>query len=290
MLSTILVIVGIVILVVFRLNLGIDFASGTRVEVQADKSLTTQEVNDEMEKLGLEADDVVLAGNNNEIGVARFIGVLDQQKIAEVKSHFKELYGMDPNVSTVSPTVGKELARNAMYGILIASIGIIIYVAIRFEFYMALASIVALLHDAFFIIAFFSITRLEVDITFIAAVLTIVGYSINDTIVTFDRIRELYKKKKVKTVEDLKLIVNRSLQQTFTRSVNTVLTVVIAVVALMIFGSTSITNFSIALLVGLVSGTYSSLFIAAQLWLIWKGKQLTKKKDVPSQVSDEPQV
>ncbi|MCM3164993.1 protein translocase subunit SecDF [Metabacillus litoralis] len=290
MLSTILVIVGIVILVVFRLNLGIDFASGTRVEVQADKSLTTQEVNDEMEKLGLEADDVVLAGNNNEIGVARFIGVLDQQKIAEVKSHFKELYGMDPNVSTVSPTVGKELARNAMYGILIASIGIIIYVAIRFEFYMALASIVALLHDAFFIIAFFSITRLEVDITFIAAVLTIVGYSINDTIVTFDRIRELYKKKKVKTVDDLKLIVNRSLQQTFTRSVNTVLTVVIAVVALMIFGSTSITNFSIALLVGLVSGTYSSLFIAAQLWLIWKGKQLTKKKDVPSQVSDEPQV
>jgi len=290
MLSTILVFAGIVILVVFRLNLGIDFASGTRVEVQADKSLTTQEVNDEMEKLGLEADDVVLAGNNNEIGVARFIGVLDQQEIAEVKSHFKELYGMDPNVSTVSPTVGKELARNAMYGILIASIGIIIYVAIRFEFYMALASIVALLHDAFFIIAFFSITRLEVDITFIAAVLTIVGYSINDTIVTFDRIRELYKKKKVKTVEDLQLIVNRSLQQTFTRSLNTVLTVVIAVIALMIFGSASITNFSIALLVGLVSGTYSSLFIAAQLWLIWKGKQLTKKKDVPSQVSDEPQV
>ncbi|MFD2213835.1 protein translocase subunit SecDF [Metabacillus endolithicus] len=290
MLSTILVFAGIVILVVFRLNLGIDFASGTRVEVQADKSLTTQEVNDEMEKLGLEADDVVLAGNNNEIGVARFIGVLDQQEIAEVKSHFNELYGMDPNVSTVSPTVGKELARNAMYGILIASIGIIIYVAIRFEFYMALASIVALLHDAFFIIAFFSITRLEVDITFIAAVLTIVGYSINDTIVTFDRIRELYKKKKVKTVEDLQLIVNRSLQQTFTRSLNTVLTVVIAVIALMIFGSASITNFSIALLVGLVSGTYSSLFIAAQLWLIWKGKQLTKKKDVPSQVSDEPQV
>lgn len=290
MLSTILVITGIVILVVFRLNLGIDFASGTRVEVQADNSLTTQQVNDEMEKLGLEADDIVLAGNNNEIAVARFIGVLDQQKIAEVKSHFQELYGMDPNISTVSPTVGKELARNAMYGVLIASIGIIIYVAIRFEFYMALASIVALLHDAFFIIAFFSITRLEVDITFIAAVLTIVGYSINDTIVTFDRIRELYKKKKVKTVEDLQLIVNRSLQQTFTRSVNTVLTVVIAVIALMIFGSASITNFSIALLVGLVSGTYSSLFIAAQLWLIWKGKQLTKKKDVPSQVSDEPQV
>ncbi|WP_199445828.1 protein translocase subunit SecDF [Bacillus weihaiensis] len=290
LLSSALVVVGIVLLVVFKLNLGIDFESGTRVEVLATESLTAQDVEDEMKKLDLEVDDVVLAGADNEIGVARFIGVLDQQKIAEVKDHFKEKYGSEPNVSTVSPTVGKELARNALYGVLIASIGIIIYVSIRFEFYMALASIVALLHDAFFIIAFFSMTRLEVDITFIAAVLTIVGYSINDTIVTFDRIRELYKKKKVKTVEDLQFIVNRSLQQTFTRSINTVLTVIIAVVALLIFGSTSITNFSIALLVGLVSGTYSSLFIAAQLWLIWKSKQLNKKKDMPKKLSDEPQV
>ncbi|MGM0874390.1 MAG: protein translocase subunit SecDF [Bacillota bacterium] len=290
MLSTVSVIIGIIILLVFKLNLGIDFASGTRVEILAEKSLTTQEINDEMSKLDLEANDVVLSGTNNEIGVARLVGVLNQQEISEIKSHFKETYGSEPNVSTVSPTVGKELARNAMFGVLIASIGIIIYVSLRFEFYMALASIVALLHDAFFIIAFFSITRLEVDITFIAAVLTIVGYSINDTIVTFDRIRELQKKIKVKTFADLELIVNRSLQQTFTRSINTVLTVVIAVVALLIFGSSSITNFSIALLVGLVCGTYSSLFIAAQLWLIWKGKQLSKKKEMSTKVSDEPQV
>jgi SecD/SecF fusion protein len=243
-----------------------------------------------MSKLDLEANDVVLSGTNNEIGVARLVGVLDQQEISDLKSHFNETYGSEPNVSTVSPTVGKELAQNAMIGVLIASIGIIIYVSFRFEFYMALASVIALLHDAFFIIAFFSITRLEVEVTFIAAVLTIVGYSINDTIVTFDRIRELQKKIKVKTIEDLRLIVNRSLQQTFTRSINTVLTVVIAVIALLIFGSTSITNFSIALLIGLVCGTYSSLFIAAQLWLIWKGKQLDKKKEMPTKVSNEPQV
>lgn len=290
MLSTVAVLAGIMILLVFKLNLGIDFTSGTRVEILADKTITAQEMKDELAKVDLEADDIVLSGNNNEIGVARFIGVLKEKKIAELKTHFQEKYGAEPNVSTVSPTVGKELAQNAMYGVLIASIGIIIYVSIRFEFYMALASIVALLHDAFFIIAFFSITRLEVDITFIAAVLTIVGYSINDTIVTFDRIRELYKKKKVKTIEDLQFIVNRSLQQTFTRSINTVLTVIIAVCALLIFGSPSISNFSIALLVGLVSGTYSSLFIAAQLWLIWKGKQLNKKKEIPVKVNDEPQV
>ncbi|MDQ0231512.1 protein translocase subunit SecDF [Metabacillus malikii] len=292
--STIAVIVGIVVILVFRLNLGIDFASGTRIDVMAGKTVTTEEIVDEMEKLDLtiEKSDVVLSGAENEIGVIRLLGTIDKEKIAELKEHFKGVYGTEPNVSTVSPTVGKELAQNALIGVLIASIGIIIYVSLRFEFYMALASVIALLHDAFFIIAFFSITRLEVDITFIAAVLTIVGYSINDTIVTFDRIREMQKKIKVKTVDDLKLIVNRSLQQTFTRSLNTVLTVVIAVVALLIFGSSSISNFSIALLVGLVCGTYSSLFIAAQLWLVWKGKQLNKKKEAPqsASINDEPQV
>jgi len=205
-----------------------------------------------------------------------------------VKDHFQEKYGNEPNVSTVSPTVGKELARNALVAVLIASIGIIIYVSIRFEFFMALAAIVALAHDAFFTIAFFSITRLEVDITIIAAVLTVIGYSINDTIVTFDRIKEnMKKKKRVKTMEDLTDVVNKSLQQTFTRSLNTVLTVVFAVVALLIFGSSSILNFSIALLIGLVSGTYSSLFIAAQIWLVWKGKQLKKKPIAKQQANDE---
>ncbi|WP_299087611.1 protein translocase subunit SecDF [uncultured Metabacillus sp.] len=288
--STLAVIVGIFFILIFRLNLGIDFASGTRIEVLAGKTLTSEEMTTELEKLDLEVNDVVLSGVENEIGVARLIGVLDAEQIAEVKGHFKEKYGSEPNVSTVSPTVGKELAQNALLGVLISSLGIIVYVAFRFEFYMGLASIVALLHDAFFIIAFFSITRLEVDITFIAAVLTIVGYSINDTIVTFDRIRELQKKVKVKTIKDLEFIVNRSLQQTFTRSINTVLTVVIAVVALLIYGSSSITNFSIALLVGLICGTYSSLFIAAQLWLIWKGKQLNKKKEVAANVSEELQL
>lgn len=290
-LSGLLLVAGIVLLLVMRLNLGIDFASGTRIEVGSDQSLTAEEVEKEFAELDLETKDIVLSGNNNQIAVARLIGVLDKNEIAEVKDHFNKAYGKEPSVSTVSPTVGKELARNAMYGILIASIGIIIYVSIRFEFKMALASIIALLHDAFFIIAFFSITRLEVDITFIAAILTIVGYSINDTIVTFDRIRELYKKTKVKTYDDLKTIVNRSLQQTFTRSLNTVLTVVIAVIALLIFGSESILNFSIALLVGLVSGTYSSLFIASQLWMIWKWKEIKKKSTMKKvQENDEPVV
>lgn len=285
-----MIVVGIILLAAFRLNLGIDFASGTRVEILSDTRLTAEEITEELASIDYEPKDVVLAGTNNEIAVARYVDDFSQTEIAEIKEYIKGKYGEEPSVSTVSPTVGEELARNAFFAVLIAAIGIIIYVTIRFEWLFALAAIVALFHDAFFIIAFFSLVRLEVDITFIAAVLTIVGYSINDTIVTFDRIREnLKRKKRVKTFEDLAEVVNRSLQQTFVRSINTVGTVMIAVIALLIFGSESITNFSVALLVGLVVGTYSSLFIAAQLWLIWKHKQLSKPKKAPVE-DPEPEV
>ncbi|MBZ6485439.1 protein translocase subunit SecDF [Priestia aryabhattai] len=276
--SSVLVIIGIISVAVFRLNLGIDFTSGTRIEIPANHTVTQAEIQREMKSLDIKTDDVVITGKSNDTGVVRVVGVLNKKEIADLKDHFKDKYGSEPNVSTVSPTVGKELAKNAMLAILIASIGIIIYVTIRFEFYMALAAVLALLHDAFFIVTVFSLTRLEVDLTFIAAVLTIVGYSINDTIVTFDRIRENMQKFKSKTFDDLAFIVNLSLRETFTRSMNTVLTVVIAVVALLVFGSESIQNFSIALLVGLILGAYSSVFIAAQLWLVWKGKQLKREQ------------
>lgn len=284
--SAAITIAGIIVLSVFKLNAGIDFASGTRVDIQSDHKLSTEQVEQDFKKLDLETDSVVLSGQKENQAAARFVGVPNKEKIAEVKDYFNDKYGTEPNVSTVSPTVGKELARNALYAIIIASIGIILYVSIRFEYKMAIAAIVSLLYDAFFIVAFFSITRLEVDVTFIAAILTVIGYSINDTIVTFDRVREQMKKRKPKTIEDLSYIVNLSLQQTFTRSVNTVLTVLVVVIALLIFGSASITNFSIALLVGLLTGVYSSLYIAAQIWLIWKGRELKK----PAKIDTEQDI
>ncbi|MGE7605325.1 protein translocase subunit SecDF [Peribacillus frigoritolerans] len=274
-------IIGIIFLLVFRLNLGIDFTSGTRIEIASKDVLTTQQVKTEMEKVGIDEDDIKdvrLAGQDNKNAVVRTVGVLDKQEIAELKDHFKKDHGAEPNVSTVSPTVGKELAKNAMFALAIASIGIILYVSIRFEWRMAVPAVVALIHDAFFIITIFSLLRLEVDITFIAAVLTIVGYSINDTIVTFDRIREnLRFSRKIKTAEELENIVNISIRQTLTRSINTVLTVLITVVALMIFGSEAIRNFSIALFIGLICGVYSSLLIASQFWLDLKIRELKKK-------------
>ncbi|SER73835.1 SecD/SecF fusion protein [Gracilibacillus ureilyticus] len=292
--SIVLIVLGIISLAVFQLNLGIDFKSGSRVEVMAEQSLTVEEIESHYETLELEpSTPVVLSGENNEIAVARFDTELSQDKVAEVREHFEAAYGSAPTVNTVSDIVGKELAKDAILAVLYASIGIIIYVTIRFEFYSALTAILALLHDAFFIIAFFSITRMEFDITIIAAILTIVGYSINDTIVTFDRIREnLKKKKKVKSFAELASIVNHSLMQTLARSINTVLTVIFAALMLLIFGATSITNFSFALVIGLFAGTYSSLFIAAQLWLVWRGKSIKDKPIVYTEkkYNDGPQV
>ncbi|KPL60776.1 protein translocase subunit SecDF [Rossellomorea vietnamensis] len=295
-LSAVLITAGIIILAIFRLNLGIDFVSGSRMEILADQSLKTEQVQDELKEIKLPSEDVVISGDKNNIAVVRYTDDLNKDDIAKLKDHFNKLYGAEPSISTVSPVIGKELAQNAMIAVAIASVGIIIYVTLRFEWRMAVGAILALLHDAFFIIAFFSLTRLEVDITFIAAVLTIVGYSINDTIVTFDRLREnLHKKRRLKTDKDIEEVVNQSIRQTMGRSVNTVLTVVFTVIALMIFGSESIRNFSIALLVGLISGTYSSVFIASQVWLVMKKKELKKKGTIKTVKekktwSDEPQV
>ncbi len=296
MISGVLLAVGLVIILIFRLNLSIDFSSGTRIEVLAEAPLTTEKVESAFKKLDIETEGIVISGDNKDRASTRLEGVLSKDEIAELKAEFHKEFGADPNVSAVSPTVGKELAKNGVIALIIASIGIVLYVTIRFEFAMAIAAIVSLLHDAFFMFAFFSITRLEVDLTFIAAVLTIIGYSINDTIVTFDRMREnLHKKKRLKTFEDIAEVVNVSVRQTLTRSFNTVLTVIFTVVAMVLFGSESIQNFSIALLVGLIAGVYSSVFIATNLWVVLKAKELKKKGTIRTvkekrKYSDEPQV
>ncbi|EDL62513.1 preprotein translocase subunits D and F, partial [Bacillus sp. SG-1] len=159
--SGILITAGLIVLAIFRLNLGIDFASGTRMEILSNGSLTSDSLTEELEEAGFPSDEIVISGDNDEIGVVRYKEVLTKEEIAELKNYFSEAYDAEPNISTVSPVIGKELAKNAMLAVAIASIGIIIYVTLRFELYMAIGAIAALLHDAFFIIAFFSLTRLE---------------------------------------------------------------------------------------------------------------------------------
>ncbi|MDO5360696.1 MAG: protein translocase subunit SecDF [Jeotgalicoccus sp.] len=274
-LSGLIVAAGIVILFVFKLNLGIDFTSGTRADIITDGTATVEQVESELETLGIPPENLTMSGEDTI--VARYGTDLPQEDVTAMQRHFNELYGSDPMISTVSPVIGQELVQNAIIALIIASIGIIIYASIRFEWRMALPAVLALLHDVFIILAVFSIFRIEVDITIIAAVLTVVGYSINDTIVTMDRIRENNRKIKViRSEEEINVIINLSLRQTATRSINTILTVLIVVIFLVLFGATSIVNFSLALLIGLVSGVYSSFFIAIQLWGVLKRRQLKK--------------
>ncbi|HLR52263.1 MAG TPA: protein translocase subunit SecDF [Candidatus Avamphibacillus sp.] len=277
--STVLLIVGAISLGIFKLNPGIDFTSGSRVDILSDDSLTTEEVESDFDSLDLDTKAIVLNGDNNETAVTRFDSVLSEDKITEVKNYFMDKYDHEPSVSVVSPIVGQELVRNAMTALAIAAVGIILYVTIRFEFFFAITAIIALLHDVFFMLVVFSLTRIEFDATIIAAMLTIIGYSINNTIVVFDRIREniRLKNKRIRSAKELAVIINHSLIQTFMRSINTTITTMIAVLAFLILGAQSIFGFAIALLVGLIAGGYSSLFLASQLWLVFRGRKLGKK-------------
>nr|WP_198661522.1 protein translocase subunit SecF [Exiguobacterium flavidum] len=282
---TIALVLVSVLLITFRgLNLGIDFAAGTRVEIASEQVLKEQEVRDVIEQSGLDADEIdgIQFAQGGKLANVTFVGVFEKEQIAKTKQVIEDKYGKEPSVSTVSAQVGREIARNAIYAVMLASLGIVLYVSVRFQPLYGIATVVALLHDVLMIIAFFSLLQIEVNLYFIAAVLTIIGYSVNDTIVTFDRVREnlaLAEKGGRKVgFEELGRIVNASLQQTIVRSINTVVTVLMTAIALYVFGSESIRGFSLALLVGLVMGMYSSIFIAAQLWLVMKGKTLSKTK------------
>ncbi|MCQ6273559.1 protein translocase subunit SecDF [Bacillus sp. V3B] len=291
-----LLVIGIIILSVFKLNLSIDFTSGTRVDILTKESLTTEMVADEFEKIGTPTDDIVISGDERNTGVAQFNVALSQEEIANIKTHFQEEFGAEPSVSSVTPIVGKELAKNAVLGVLIASIGLIIFVSFRFEWRMAVSAVIALLYAAIIVIPVFSITRIQVDLTFIAALLTIVGYAINDTIVTFDRMREnMQKRRRIKTFEDIADIANTSLRQTLGRSINTVLMTTVTVISVMVFGSESLFPFAVALTVGLVVGTLTTIYIAIPLWVEFKHRELKQKGVINTYkekkvISDEPQV
>ncbi|MFJ2045089.1 MULTISPECIES: protein translocase subunit SecF [unclassified Paenibacillus] len=276
--SIILTIAGIISILALGLNYAVDFRAGSNVDITVSKAITTEQINPIVKDLGVDEGDVQITTGADRVNV-RFSNELDENQESKFKQEFTKL---DPTasyeVNTVDPEMAKELERNAIYAVLIASIGIMIYVAIRFEWRFGLAAVIALFHDAFVVISVFSIFRLEVDLTFITAVLTIVGFSINDTIVIFDRIRENMRFAKKTSKADLREVVNRSLAQTMTRSLNTTFTVFVASLCLFIFGGESIRMFSLAMVIGTLFGAYSSIYIAAPLWLALKGKQTEKPK------------
>ncbi|MGQ8872431.1 protein translocase subunit SecF [Paenibacillus sp. TSA_86.1] len=276
--SIIITVLGIVSVLWLGLNYAVDFKSGSNVDITVSKAITTEQINPIIKDMDVKEGDVHITPGADRVNV-RFSNVLDEKQESKFKQEFSKLDSKASyEVNTVDPEMAKELERNAIYAVLIASIGIMIYVAIRFEWRFALAAVVSIFHDAFVVISVFSIFRLEVNLTFITAVLTIVGFSINDTIVIFDRIRENLRFAKKSTKADLREVVNHSLAQTMTRSLNTTFTVFIASLCLFIFGGESIRMFSLAMVIGTFFGAYSSIFIAAPLWFTLKSKQADKPK------------
>ncbi|KAA8755441.1 protein translocase subunit SecF [Paenibacillus sp. UASWS1643] len=284
--SIILTITGIISILALGLNYAVDFRAGSNVDISVSKAITAEQIKPIVKDIGVDEGDVTITPGADRVNV-RFSNELDETQESKFKQEFTKLdASASYEVNTVDPEMAKELERNAIYAVLIASIGIMIYVAIRFEWRFAVAAVVSLFHDAFVVISVFSIFRLEVDLTFITAVLTIVGFSINDTIVIFDRIRENLRFAKKSSKADLREVVNHSLSQTMTRSLNTTFTVFVASLCLFIFGGESIRMFSLAMVIGTLFGAYSSIFIAAPLWLTLKGKQVNKPKTTVAKESN----
>ncbi|WP_082451911.1 protein translocase subunit SecF [Paenibacillus ihuae] len=279
--SIVITVMGVIFLGFMGLNYSVDFKAGSNVDVSLSKSITLNELQPALSTLGLSKEPSITIGDKR-VNI-RYDEELDNEQSAALKTAITKLDDKASfEVNTVDPEMAKELARNAIYSVLLSSLGIIIYVSIRFEWRFAVAAIVALLHDAFMVVAIFSILRLEVDLTFIVAVLTIIGYSINDTIVIFDRIRENLRFGKQKSYEDLKALVNKSVSQTLMRSLYTAFTVFIAAFFLLILGGESIKMFSLAMVIGLLFGAYSSIFIASPLWLLLKKRQKVAVKNNPA--------
>lgn len=277
--SIIITLVGILSLAIFGLNTGVDFKAGTTLDITVpgktlEKNQVIQIVKD---SLNFEPSTTTIAENR---ASARFDKVLSMADVNKVMDAFDKSYGVkvEHEENTVDTELANELALKAVVAVLIASLGILLYISIRFEWRFAFAAVVALMHDAFIVVSIFSIFRWEVNLPFVAAVLTIIGYSINDKIVIFDRVRENLRFAKIKGFDDLSELVNRSIWQTMARSINTIMTVLIGAVCLFIFGSEAIRIFSLAMIVGLISGAYSSIFIAAPLWLVIKNKSVSSAK------------
>ncbi|WP_231705848.1 protein translocase subunit SecF, partial [Effusibacillus lacus] len=228
--SVILSIAGIISMLVTGFNLGTDFKAGTRVQVQLGAGFNTSEVVRMFDELGLKGSHLTTAGNQGEVAVVRLADQITPEQEASIKKELKANFpnSQDPEIVSVNPEVAKEMTRKAFYALMAASIGIILYMAIRFEYRFAISGVISLLQVVLLVVSIFALFRIEIDLPFIAAILTIVGYSIHDTIVIFDRIREKMKFAKVKTKSELEDLVNDSLWETMNRSVNTILTVIFA--------------------------------------------------------------
>ena len=277
LISLVLIIPGFICMGMRGFNFGIDFTGGTIMDLRFEQPVTLSDVRASLAKYDLDGSTIQLAGA--EFGIESSENVMIRTVDLEENQRKEVMASLTQDVGPytvlreekVGATIGGELITNAVLALVISWALIILYVAYRFEWRFGVSAVLALIHDIIIVLAVFSLTQRQIDSSFIAALLTIVGYSINDTIVIFDRIRENLKLH-FRRGGDINELVNRSIYQTLTRSLYTVFTVLFTTFALYYFGGETTKDFAFALLIGFASGCYSSIFIASPFWIVLRDR------------------
>jgi preprotein translocase subunit SecF len=280
-LSAVLILISIGSLVYHKgPNWGVEFTGGSEIHIKLAKDVSPEEIKSTLDKAGYPPQEVQRIGlQGDDEYLIRFSA--DLVEFDQIQTFQKSLEGiMDSNpdfkggsilrVDYIGPKVGAELIEKAIISILLGCVGILIYVMLRFEFAFALGAVIALVHDTVITLGAISVTDKEFTLTIIAALLTVIGYSVNDTIIIFDRIRENMKKGGRATFEE---IVNDSVNQTLARTILTGATVFIVLLALFFLGGSVIHDFAFALIVGVLVGTFSSVFVASAIVIYWRKKR-----------------
>ena len=283
--SLLVIIPGLISMATRGFNFGIDFTGGTIIDLKFEQPVNIAQIREALKPYGLDGSTIQLSGDTSDVETSNdvMIRTIDLEEndrkavMASIRSNVGNYEVM--REEKVGATIGGELIMNAVMALVISWGLIILYIAYRFEFRFGIAAVIALVHDILIVLTFFSFTQRQIDSSFVAALLTIVGYSINDTIVIFDRIRENLKLH-FRRGGDINEIVNRSIYQTLTRSLYTVFTCLFTVLALYFFGGETTKDFAFALIIGFASGCYSSIFIASPLWLTLRNWAEQKRKRV----------
>jgi preprotein translocase subunit SecF len=279
--SAIISIIGIIAIVQIArgtANMGIDFTGGTSIQLKFEKPVSLQDARKALTQNGLEASlQEITDGNKLLIKIGKT--TLATGKVSEtVETVFKKDFATNPFIvessTEIGPSIGDKLRKDTLIAIVVAMIGIIIYIAWRFDLKFGIAAALATFHDVLAILAIFYVLDKEVNLLLITAVLTIAGYSLTDTVVVFDRIREnMHKNMK----ESLTTVFNFSINEVLSRTIITALTTLLAALALFLYGGEVIHDFSFALVVGILVGTYSSIFVASPLVVLWENRALRNK-------------
>ena len=279
-LSVVVILIGIASLIMHGgPNYGIDFAGGTLIQIKFQKETPADKIRSALKPMGFEGSIIQKYGPNEVIVRTAESGADPKGLTSRIEEALTTAFGKGAyevrRIEVVGPKVGKDLTRKALLAIVFSWIGILIYVGVRFEFRYALGGIIALVHDVLVTITFLSVFDKEFDLNIVAALLTIIGYSINDTIVIFDRIRENTRKNIKMSLFD---VINMSVNQTLSRTILTSLTVFMVLLVLFFFGGAVIHDFTFALLVGTVAGVYSTVFIASPIVLLFEKIKPSGKK------------